>query len=78
MPTVAVIGQYRFFFYSSDQAEPCHIHVVREQSTAKFWLDPVRLERSRGFADHELSRLEKTIEQNERRFMEKWHEYFDA
>jgi hypothetical protein len=78
MPTVAIIGPYRFFFYSSDRAEPCHIHVSRERFTAKFWLDPARLEKSKGLSDHELFQIQKVIERNEQRFLEKWYEYFGA
>ncbi len=36
MPTVAKIGSYRFYFYSSDANEPPHIHVKQERFTAKF------------------------------------------
>ena len=44
MPTVLCIGPYRFFFYAGDRNEPEHIHVERDRSNAKFWLDPVRLQ----------------------------------
>ncbi len=37
MPTVKIIGPYRFFFYSGDGDEPPHIHVERDNYTAKFW-----------------------------------------
>jgi hypothetical protein len=40
---------YRFFFVSLDRSEPPHIHVRRENKVAKFWLDPVALERAGGF-----------------------------
>jgi hypothetical protein len=43
MPTVLRVGPYRFLFYASDQHEPAHIHVEREDSIATFCLDPVRL-----------------------------------
>ena len=46
MPTVLRVGPYRFFFYASDRREPPHIHVERDDKVAKFWLQPVRLERS--------------------------------
>jgi hypothetical protein len=44
MPTVLRSGPYRLFFYSGDRGEPPHVHVERESSVAKVWLDPVRLE----------------------------------
>jgi hypothetical protein len=54
MPTVLRQGPYRFFFYASDRPEPLHVHVSRESAVAKFWLEPVRLARSGGFARQEL------------------------
>ena len=54
MPTVLRRGPYRFFFYSSDRAEPPHVHVERDENPAKFWLDPVRLQESGGFRGAEL------------------------
>ena len=78
MPTVAIIGPYRFFFYSGDRGEACHIHVARDRSTAKFWLDPVRLDKSKGFPDRELMRLQKIVHEHEAEFQEKWHEYFGS
>ena len=43
MPTVLRSGPYRFYFYSSDDGEPLHVHVAKDLLKAKFWLDPVRL-----------------------------------
>lgn len=40
MPTALLIGPYRFYFYSYDCGEPRHMHVDRENMSAKFWLDP--------------------------------------
>ncbi len=76
MPTVLVIGPYRFFFYASDRNEPFHVHIEREDCIAKFWLGPVRLERSGGFGRSELSDLQHLTEENEKLIMEKWNEYF--
>ena len=41
MPAVLRVGPYRFYFYNHDLAEPPHIHVDRDDRSAKFWLDPV-------------------------------------
>jgi hypothetical protein len=41
MPTALRTGPYRFYFYSYDCGEPRHMHVDRENRSAKFWLDPV-------------------------------------
>ncbi len=76
MPTVLIIGPYRFFFYSGDQDEPPHIHVERDNQKAKFWLQPVRLQNSGGFKRKELNRIQELIEENQVRFLEEWNEYF--
>jgi len=58
------------FFYSADRDEPSHVHVEREDAEAKFWLDPVHLDRSRGFSRTELGRIEKTVTENAGGFIE--------
>jgi hypothetical protein len=58
MPTVHRAGPYRFFFYAGDRDEPPHVHVEGDKNTAKFWLDPVRLQNSSGFNRNELNRIE--------------------
>lgn len=77
MPTVAVIGPYRFFFYSNERNEPAHIHVQRERNLAKFWLEPVMLAKSSGFAAHELRRVQAIIVDNRQRFLDSWNEHFN-
>ncbi len=76
MPTVKFIGPYRFFFYSGDRDEPPHIHVERDNHTAKFWLHPIRLQNSGRFKRKELNRIQKLVEENQTLFLEEWNEYF--
>jgi len=76
LPTVLRSGPYRLFFYSADQDEPEHVHVERDDAEAKFWLDPVRLERSVGFTPKELRRIEALVEKNSASLIEAWNEYF--
>ena len=78
MPTVAILGPYRLFFYSADRAEPVHIHVERESKVAKFWVDPVRLARSGGFSRKEMGRIEALLRENEPELIEAWNDYFGA
>jgi len=77
MPTVLRVGAYRFFFYAGDREEPPHVHIERDDRVAKFWLDPVRLQSSGGFARIELQRIQRLVEQNEERLMGSWNEYFN-
>ena len=58
MPAILRAGPFRFFFYASDRGEPPHVHVERDNRIAKFWLDPVRLQRAGGLRRHELRRIE--------------------
>lgn len=76
MPTVFREGPYRFFFYSGDRDEPPHVHVERNDCEAKFWLDPVRLERSRGFSGKDLNRIQEIIQDNQATLMGSWNEFF--
>jgi hypothetical protein len=76
MPTVLRLGPYRFFFYSGDREEPRHVHVERESSVAKFWLDPVRLAESGGFGRAEIGRLERLVNENVGQLRRAWDEYF--
>ena len=76
MPVLLRIGPYRFLCYAVDRTEPAHVHVERERMKAKFWLNPVRLEHNKGFAPVELRKLERIINQNQVRLIEKWNEFF--
>jgi hypothetical protein len=78
MPTVLRVGAYRLFFYAGDRDEPPHIHVERNDKLAKFWLDPVRLQRNEGFSRVEISRIHKIISENESKLMRAWNEYFGS
>jgi hypothetical protein len=53
-----------------------HVHVEREEAKAKFWLEPVRLETSRGFGRAEIVRIERLVAENAALLLRLWHEYF--
>jgi len=76
LPTALRTGPYRLFFYSADRDEPPHVHVERGEGQAKFWLNPVRLENSRGFGRPEIGRIEKLVAENAALLLRSWHEYF--
>lgn len=76
MPTVLRSGPYRVFFYSGDGGEAPHVHVVRDDQVAKFWLSPVRLQRSGGLRRFELARVQRVIEENETVLLEAWDDFF--
>jgi len=76
MPTVLRIGPYRFFFYAGDYDEPPHVHIERDDSIAKFWLDPVRLQSSGGFGRSEIQRVQRLVENHGEELLRSWNEYF--
>ena len=78
MPTVLRSGPYRFYFYSHEPNEPPHVHVDRDDSSAKFWLQPVALSRYAGFSLKELRRIQKLIVKHQAELLESWHGHLGA
>ncbi len=76
MPTVARLGPYRVFFFSNEDLEPPHVHMQREKSLAKFWLEPIALASATGFSAREVRQLERLVVENQQAWLEVWHEFF--
>jgi Domain of unknown function (DUF4160) len=75
MPTVTIEG-YKFRFYSSDIREPPHVHVIRDGSVAKIWLQPVVVEYNRGYNQSTLNYLLKLTRQHQEDLLEAWNAHF--
>jgi uncharacterized protein DUF4160 len=75
-PAILRVGPYRFYFVSHDLREPPHVHVDREDLSAKFWLDPVALAYNLGYSPRELRRLEALTTEHHRELLEAWDGYF--
>ena len=67
MPTALRAGPYRFLFYSSDAEEPAHVHVERDDNSAKFWPSPIRLQNGGGFKPVEVRRIQRLVAQHQKR-----------
>ncbi|MFY9562034.1 MAG: DUF4160 domain-containing protein [Terriglobales bacterium] len=76
MPTVLRSGPYRFYFYSHEPNEPPHIHVDRDDLSAKFWLEPVQLVSNFGFRANELRTIQSMVTRHREEFLEAWNEFF--
>ena len=76
MPTGMTTGPYRFFFVSLDYNEPPHIHVKRENMVARFWLDPIALQKAGGFSRIELNKVARLVNEKQDYLLERWHEFF--
>ena len=73
MPTALRSGPYRFYFYSYDCNEPRHMHVDRENMSARFWLEPdALLAANYGFKRSELRIIERVIRQNLEQLRHEW------
>ncbi len=69
-------GPYRIHFCSQHRLEePPHVHVQRDRNEVKFWLDPVRLERSGGFPRPELREIRRSLEPHEQDLLDAWNAY---
>ncbi|MBE9069562.1 DUF4160 domain-containing protein [Leptolyngbya cf. ectocarpi LEGE 11479] len=76
MPTVLRVGPYRFYFYSHEPNEPPHVHIDRDNLSAKFWLESVALASNLGFSAKELRKVESIVQKNQEILLEAWHGYF--
>ena len=78
MPTLFVLFDFRFMFYSNDHS-PIHIHAVKGDINAKFLLLPkVSLVENNGLKPAELKLVEAVIEENKEVIIERWNEYFNS
>ena len=78
MPTVLRSGPYRFYFYSHEPNEPPHVHVDRDELSAKFWLDPIGLARNFGFSAREVNTVQSLVETNHKELLEAWNGHFGS
>ena len=76
MPTVMRQGAFRFYFYSHEPDEPPHVHVDRDSSTAKFWLNPLELALNLGFSALEFARIRRVLPSEHAALLKAWHDYF--
>ncbi|HCP99902.1 MAG TPA: DUF4160 domain-containing protein [Candidatus Latescibacteria bacterium] len=63
-PTVIIDG-YKFRFYSSDQYEPPHMHVIQAERAAKIWLQLVEAAYNWRYNQAELNHISTVIRENQ-------------
>ena len=77
MPTVFIIFGLRFMFFSNDH-EPIHIHVVKDDAEAKFAVLPeVKMIYNHGLKASDLRKAKSLIMENSEIIIERWNEYFN-
>ena len=77
MPTLLIVGGYRFFCYAGDRDEPPHIHIERDEDQAKFWLAPIRLQKNKGFSRTEINHIQKLIQEHQEQLLAGWNDFFN-
>lgn len=73
--TVFIFFGFRFLFYSNDH-EPVHVHVVKDDCEAKFNVSPIELIYNHGFKKQQIAVIESVIEENVEVITERWKNYF--
>ena len=77
MPVVLSINGYRFKFYSNENDEPPHIHVMKAEGNAKYWLMPDVIEEySYGYKSSQRGEIRKLVKENQTHLIQQWNEYF--
>lgn len=75
-PTVFKYKNYRFYFFSREEARP-HIHVTSPDGEVKFWIEPtVALADYVGLSKKQISELQKVVEEHRNEIAKKWQKYF--
>jgi hypothetical protein len=78
MPTVLIKLGFSFKFYSNENHEPAHVHVVKGRAEAKWWLEPeLEEEFSTGFKVQELRTIRELLKQHYHELIEAWHDHFE-
>jgi hypothetical protein len=76
VPTVLIVGPYRFHFHSREHGPP-HIHVRSADSSAVFLLSPVVQREQKGYTRRHLEVIERLVINHRLEFLRRWDEYFD-
>ena len=76
MPTLFIVFGFRFLFYSNDH-EPIHVHVIKDNAEARFQVQPeVVLLDNKGLKPAELKLAESLVEENKEMIIERWKAFF--
>ena len=77
MPTVLEVNGYKFKFYSNENQEPAHVHVIKGGGNAKIWLRPsVDEEYSYNFTVRERRDIRAMAKAHYETLTTAWDEYF--
>ena len=64
----------RFLFYASDGDEPIHVHALRDDNMAKFWIAAGSF--GQRISAEGVAANQKLVEENNTEIERKWNEFF--
>ncbi|MBR1665107.1 MAG: DUF4160 domain-containing protein [Bacteroidaceae bacterium] len=68
-------SSYSFKIFSNEELR-MHIHVIRDDKEAKFWLEPeVELAENFGFKAHELRKIQEIVESHATDFQAQYRQH---
>ena len=68
-------SSYSFKIFSNEELR-MHIHVIRDDKEAKFWLEPeVELAENFGFKAHELRKIQEIVENHATDFQAQYRQH---
>jgi len=77
VPTILNVDGFRFYFFSDEGNEPCHVHVKKAGANGKLWLFPnIEEEYFYGFTEQEKRKIRKLTKVNYKLLIDNWNEYF--
>ncbi len=75
-PTVFFWKDYRFFFFSREEARP-HVPVGCPDGEAKVWLEPaVEIAQNHGLSTKQLNEVRKVVEERRDEILAAWRAHF--
>ena len=75
-PTVHREGEFRFYFFSREEARP-HVHVESGSGEAEYWLEPiVALAMNKGLSPRQLRTVQRIVEKQRDSILKGWKSHF--
>ena len=75
MPTIFIENGYRVSFYSYDLGERVHVHVFKNGSECKVWMDDLTIAFNRGFRAHDVAEIRRMLSGRRTEIVAKWQEH---
>jgi hypothetical protein len=75
VPTALIINGFRFYFWSNEE-DRAHIHIVKGEGNAKYWLAPkIECVFSYNYKRAEVRFIERVIKKEYSTLIKKWNDH---